>query len=78
MLKMVLKNKWSVYINKSIENLKFPMIWLDYYLGQTLIFNRLGINKYIFLSLLFFACGTQNTVNFKKLQVNDFRVEILS
>ena len=37
MLKMVLKNKWSVYINKSIENLKIPMIWLDYYLGQTLI-----------------------------------------
>ena len=36
MLKMVLKSKWPVYINKSIENLKFPMIWLDYYLGQTL------------------------------------------
>ena len=36
MLKMDLKNKLSVNINKSIENLKFPMIWLDYYLGQTL------------------------------------------
>lgn len=30
---------------------------------QILVFNRLGINKYIFLSLLFFAFGTQNSVN---------------
>ena len=44
MLKMVLKSKWPVYINKSIENLKFPMIWLDYYLGQTL-------NIYLFVAL---------------------------
>ena len=29
-------NKWRVHPNKSTENLNFPMIWLDCYLGQTL------------------------------------------
>ena len=35
-METVLINKWPVYTNKSTENLKFPMIWLDYYLRQTL------------------------------------------
>ena len=29
-------SKNSVFINKSIENLKIQVIWLAYYLGQTL------------------------------------------
>ena len=36
MVKTVLINKWSVDTIKSTENLNFPVIWLDYYLGQTL------------------------------------------
>ena len=33
MEKTVYTNK-PVYTNKSTENLKFPVSWLDYYLGQ--------------------------------------------
>ena len=36
MVKTVLINKRPVYNDNSTENLKFPMIRLDYYLGQTL------------------------------------------
>ena len=34
MKETVVMNKWPVYTNKPAENLKFPMIWLDYYLGK--------------------------------------------
>ena len=36
MAKTVLENKWPVYTNKPTENLKFPMIFFDYYLEQIL------------------------------------------
>ena len=36
LVKPLFMDKWGVYTNKSIENLKIRVIWLVYYLGQTL------------------------------------------
>ena len=39
------KNKWPIHTNKFTEILKFPVIWPEYYLRQTL-------NSYILLKTI--------------------------